>query len=868
MTVPDDRARVWAVLGPTNTGKTWLAVERMLGHPSGMMGFPLRLLARENYERVVRAKGADQVALITGEEKIVPAGARYFLCTVESMPVGRAVDFLAIDEIQLCADAERGHVFTDRLLNARGRAETMFLGAATMEPLLRRLLPDCLFETRPRFSRLTYTGPRKLTRLPRRSAVVAFSAGDVYAIAELVRRQRGGAAVVMGALSPRTRNAQVDLYQNGEVDYLVATDAIGMGLNMDVDHVAFAALEKFDGTRQRSLRSTEVAQIAGRAGRYMTDGTFGGTAEVGALPAELVERVESHQFQAVRGIQWRNSALEFASVAALHNSLNAPAPLAVLSRTRGAPDQLALERLTAEDDIRALARGREAVSLLWDVCRVPDFRKIHEETHSRLQGQMFRYLMGRPGRLPTDWLAGQIRRLDSADGDIHALTDRIASIRVWTYVAHQADWLADAEHWRERTRAIEDRLSDALHERLTQRFVDRRTATLMKRLNDRETLVAVVDRDGGVRVEDHYVGSLKGFTFTPHQTGAARGDRTVLNAAHKALTGEIGRRLLALEAAPNEALALDDDGRVTWQGVPVARLARGPDPLRPGIDLPASDLLAGERGRRVRARLSAWLDALLASRLAPLKAIMATEALSGPARGLAFQVSEALGTLPRAAVSEQLTNLGRADRKALARLHVRLGVESVYLPPLLKPEAQRLLGILWAVGAGRAPGPPPPPGRVSFRPEMAREEDAAAAEARYRSMGFRLVAGRAVRADMLERFAAGLREAARAASAVPASGVPEPPEAASDRARGVPLPADLPPMLGVSGEEAEALCRALGFRTWRDQDGAVLFRADTRRNKARRGASKADGEQTRGVSRQRPPDPESPFAVLARRVRA
>ncbi|KAA5607375.1 disulfide oxidoreductase [Roseospira marina] len=850
-----DGARVWAVLGPTNTGKTFLAVERMLGYPSGMMGFPLRLLARETYDRVVRAKGAATVALITGEEKIIPPGARYYLCTVESMPVGRSVDFLAIDEIQLCADAERGHVFTDRLLHARGREETMFLGAATMEPLLRRLLPDCLFETRPRFSSLTYTGPRKLTRLPRRSAVVAFSAADVYAIAELVRRQRGGAAVVMGALSPRTRNAQVALYQSGEVDYLVATDAIGMGLNMDVDHVAFAAMEKFDGTRQRALRSTEVAQIAGRAGRYMNDGTFGTTADVGALPTELVDRVEGHQFQAVRQIQWRNSALDFSSVAALANSLNAPPGQEVLRRTRDATDQLALETLTRDEDIRRNARGRAAVTLLWDVCRVPDFRKIHEDSHIRLQSQIFQHLTSRLGRLPPDWIAGHIKRLDSVDGDIHALSDRIASIRVWTYIAHQNDWLSDAEHWRQRTRAIEDRLSDAMHDRLTQRFVDRRTAVLMRKLHDRADLFAVVDRDGGVRVEDHYVGRLEGFAFTPVGTGGGRADKAVLNASQKALHGEIGRRLVALEAAEDAVFTLADDGAILWDGVPVARLGRGPDALRPMVDLPVSDLLAGDRARRARDRLSGWLDRLVARELAPLLAVREGHGLSGAARGLAYQLAEAMGTAPSAWVSEQLATLSAGDRKALARLDVRIGVESVYMPPLLKPESQRLRGLLWAVGQGLAPPPAPPRGRVSF-PVNPAEAPTGDLDTAHRVLGFRVLAGRAVRADMLERFAASVRGAVRE--------VPR-----GQGGEGAVLPGHVCSMLGVSLDDAEALCRALGFRTWRDETQAVRVKADRRRSRggdANRSESAADRRRRLAKGAARTSD--SPFAVLAEKLRA
>jgi len=865
MSAPFDRGRVWAVLGPTNTGKTHLAVERMLGYPSGMMGFPLRLLARENYDRVVRVKGPERVALITGEEKIIPPDPAYFLCTVESMPVGRPVDFLAIDEVQLCADPDRGHMFTDRVLHARGREETLFLGAATLEPILRRLLPDCMFETRPRFSKLTYVGPRKLTRLPRRSAIVAFSANDVYAIAELVRRQRGGAAVVLGALSPRTRNAQVALYQSGEVDYLVATDAVGMGLNMDVDHVAFAAMEKFDGDRHRPLRSTEVAQIAGRAGRYQTDGTFGTTADVGPLPTELVERVETHSFQAVRAVYWRNTALDVSSVAALMNSLNHPAGLEVLRRTRDAPDQLALEALTRDEDIRALARGADAVRLLWDVCRVPDFRKIHEASHHRLQSQIFRHLTGRVGRLPPDWIAGHIKRLDSIDGDIHTLTDRIASIRVWTYVAHQNHWLADAAHWRDRTRALEDRLSDALHERLTQRFVDRRTTVLMKRLHDRTTLFARVEADGAVSVEGHPVGRLEGFTFTPERGSGRVGDKAVLHAALKALTGEIARRVAALEAAGDDVFALADDGALLWQEAPVARLAKGPDPLRPTVEVPVSDLLTGEAAQRVRARLSAWVDGRVAQDLAPLLATRAAEGLSGAARGIAFQVTEALGTVPREAVAPQLRALTRADRKALARLTIRLGVESIYMPPLMKPAAQRLRALLWSAHTGRSLAPPPV-GRVSYPLTLPLDS---ADEAGVRALGFRLLGDRAVRADMLERFAVGLRQALR--DHATDAGTPD---------QGVAVPASLAPLLGVSQEESEILCQALGYRAWRDEAGVLRFRATKRRpaiqGAATPAASRPKGEgQTetkadrhRRIARANRRAADSPFAVLAGKIRA
>ncbi|MEK9725758.1 MAG: helicase-related protein, partial [Rhodospirillaceae bacterium] len=490
MQIATDRARIVAVLGPTNTGKTHFAMERMLAYESGIIGFPLRLLARENYERAVAIKGAGQVALITGEEKILPPGARYFMCTAESMPLSRPVAFLALDEVQMCADPDRGHIFTERLLRARGKHETLFLGAETMRPLIRALVPDAEFQTRPRMSTLRYTGAKKTSRLPARSALVAFTAPDVYAIAELVRRQRGGAALVMGALSPRTRNAQVAMYQDGEVDYLVATDAIGMGLNMDIDHVCFAQTRKFDGRLHRTLDPSELGQIAGRAGRHMNDGTFGTTTEIGGFDEDTVHAIQAHEFEPLRRVYWRNWRLDFRSPKALQRSLARPPDQPGLVRAREADDERALTALLADTETAERAKGTEAVHLLWEVCRIPDFRKVMSDAHARQLGVIYKHLTTGERRIPTDWIARQVAHLDRLDGDIDTLTQRIAGVRTWTYVAHRADWLADAAHWQDRTRAIEDRLSDALHERLTQRFVDRRTAVLVKRLQENADILA------------------------------------------------------------------------------------------------------------------------------------------------------------------------------------------------------------------------------------------------------------------------------------------------------------------------------------------------------------------------------------------
>jgi ATP-dependent RNA helicase SUPV3L1/SUV3 len=551
----DPHGRVTAVLGPTNTGKTYLAIERMLGHRSGMIGFPLRLLARENYDRALKLKGPRQVALVTGEEKIVPPGARYFFCTVESMPVDRPVDFLAIDEVQLCADRERGHVFTDRVLHARGAEETMLLGAATIRPVLSKLVPEAETLARPRFSTLAYSGARNINRLPPRSAAIAFSAAEVYVLAELMRRRRGGTAVVLGALSPRTRNAQVALFESGEVDYLVATDAIGMGLNLNLDHVAFSRLEKFDGRMLRSLSPAEIGQIAGRAGRHMNDGTFGVTGQAKAMAPELVEAVEAHRFEPLRFVYWRNHWLDFGSLHRLLRSLERRPPMAELVRAREPEDSLVLADLARDPEVERLAVHPDAVALLWEVCRIPDFTKILSEQHRGLLRRIYAHLMTGEGRLPEDWVARRIARIDRADGDIDALVARISHIRTWTYITHRGAWLDDAAHWQERTRAIEDRLSDALHERLTQRFVDRRTAILIRRLEGGEQLLAAVKRDGEVLVEGEHLGRLDGFRFTPDDGVGAEDGRAILSAARRALALEIPSRLRRLEQDVDRAFA-------------------------------------------------------------------------------------------------------------------------------------------------------------------------------------------------------------------------------------------------------------------------------------------------------------------------
>ncbi len=612
------RGKLTAVLGPTNTGKTHFAIDRMLGYGSGMIGLPLRLLAREVYDRVAAQKGEAAVALLTGEEKILPAGAQYFVCTVESMPVDKEVEFVAVDEIQLCADPERGHVFTDRLLHLRGLAETVFLGSDTMRGLIRALLPNISFIGRTRFSELTYSGVRKLNRLPRRSAIVAFSGEAVYGLGEVVRRQRGGAAVVMGALSPRTRNAQVELYQSGDVDFLVATDAIGMGLNMDVDHVALASLRKYDGTTVRPLRPHEIGQIAGRAGRYMRDGTFGTTGDASDLDADVIEQIESHRFDPVRVAQWRSRDLDFGSVDQLIESLETPAPVKGLARARAASDLTALRIMGAEPTIVETVGGEAELRRLWSICQIPDFRNITPEEHVSLLSSIYRHLVDNNGRLPEDWLKGHVDRLDKPEGDIDTLASRIAHIRTWTFVSNRSDWLADAAHWQERTRAVEDALSDALHEALTQRFVDRRTSVLMKSLHLKEDLVSEISSEGEVTVEGHYVGRLQGFRFVPDPRAGGVDGKALRAAAAKALRVMIAARADQVVAARDETIQLSDHGRLWWSGDPIARLTPGADGLSPRVTILSDNALEGAQFDAVQARLEKWLRDHLAKMLPSL----------------------------------------------------------------------------------------------------------------------------------------------------------------------------------------------------------------------------------------------------------
>ena len=800
-------AGVTAVLGPTNTGKTHLAIERMLAHSSGMIGLPLRLLAREVYNKVADRAGKDAVALITGEEKIKPPHARYWVSTVEAMPRDLDVAFLAVDEVQLGADFERGHVFTDRMLNLRAREETLVLGAATIRPMVEKLLPGANIVQRPRLSMLSYSGAKKITRLPSRSAIVAFSAAEVYAIAELIRRQRGGAAVVLGALSPRTRNAQVALYQNGDVDYLVATDAIGMGLNLDVDHVAFAADRKFDGYQFRKLNPAELGQIAGRAGRATRDGTFGTTGRCDPFEPELVQALESHTFEPVRILQWRNSALDFASIGALQASLSMAPNEPGLTRAPVGEDILVLEHAARDEDVRGMARNPAAVERLWDACQVPDYRKIAPATHAELAVTLYGFLM-REGNIPTDWFARQLAHADRTDGDIDTLSNRIAHVRTWTFVANRPDWLADPEHWQGVTRAIEDKLSDALHERLAERFVDRRTSVLMRRLRENTMLETEIGKTGEVTVEGHVIGRLDGFMFAPDASAAGSEAKTLNSAAQKVLASEIEARATKLSQAANEQIVLANDGALRWTGDLVGKLVAGDDTLRPRVRILADEHLTGPARELVQTRLDLWLKSQIEKLLAPLFSLTVADDITGMARGIAFQLVEALGVLERQKVAEEVKGLDQPSRALLRKYGVRFGAYHIYLPILLKPAPRALATQLWAL-KHKAPDAKgvtellhlAASGRTSI------PIDKETPKALYRTAGYRVCGERAVRVDILERLADLIRPALswRESMTTPK------PDGAFD-GRSFTVTGAMTSLTGASGEDFASILRSLGYR--------------------------------------------------------
>ncbi|HEX8437183.1 helicase-related protein [Archangium sp.] len=727
---PSSRSSVVvAELGPTNTGKTHRAIERMLEHDTGMMGLPLRLLAREVYDRVTARVGEGRVALMTGEEKRLPPRADYWICTVEAMPTDRQVDFLAVDEIQLAAHRERGHVFTDRLLHARGLRETWFLGADTMRPMVQALIPHASVKRATRLSQLRYSGPRSLKSLPPRSAVVAFSADRVYELAEALRRLRGGVAVVLGALSPRTRNAQVAMYQAGEVQYLVATDAIGMGLNLDLNHVAFAGLSKFDGAEQRDLFPDELAQIAGRAGRHLNDGSFGILNTLPELSPRVVSAIESHRFPAVRSLIWRNAALDFSSLESLLDSLSRTPRHASFIRVERADDFDALKELSRVPAIREVATDRAMVELLWQVCQIPDFRKGLFGLHLPLLRETFLQLSEGDGKLEQAWLNRQVSPLDDVSGDIHTLMDRLAAIRIWTYISHRSSWLHDAEQWQERTRRIEDALGDALHERLVERFVQRAARRSARRF----VRATAQPPPGGADSPFAKLGLLLG-----EASGTDGGAMTEEQFVQRVVD------------ATHEAFQVDASGSISFEDQPLARLVRGKDRRTPQIALAEPEVWTGGARRRLERRLVALARDLVTEAMGGFPAETLTGAdRSAATRGLAYRLAEGLGVITQGEAREQWRLLDEEARERLRKLGVREGQRFVYVAEALAPQALERRCMLTALFQQS-----PSPQGVPREPVL---EVAELGGRNARAFGYEVLGHVALRIDIIERLSEALR---------------------------------------------------------------------------------------------------------------
>ncbi|WP_026942438.1 helicase-related protein [Hellea balneolensis] len=803
MASPLNPSTLTAILGPTNTGKTHYAVERMLGRQSGIIGLPLRLLAREIYDRIVAKKGAAQCALITGEEKIIPPHARYYVCTVEAMPVEKRFAFLAVDEVQLIANHERGHIFTDRVLHARGTEETLLLGAETARPVLKALLPKIRFEYRERFSELSFAGAAKLTRLPKRSVIVAFSTAEVYAIAELIRRYRGGAAVVMGGLSPRTRNSQAEMFQNGDVDFLVATDAVGMGLNLDTDHVAFASLSKYDGRRRRYLTPMEAGQIAGRAGRFRNNGTFGTTADCLPMDEELVKRIEDHDFEPLHSAEWRNTALDFSSLAALSESLHAPKPHRRLRRIRGADDEAAFERMVAIDEVSNGIKVPAQVKQLWDVCQIPDFRNLTIDAHVRLLQDIYRLLYANGGKIPDSFMEKHILRLDETLGDVDILSSRLANIRTWTYCANKASWMGHENNWVNRAREVEDRLSDALHEALMARFVDRRTNRLLKGIGSESYMNATVKDNGDVLVDDQIIGHLEGLKFTPAQSHSELEAKALNSAAEKAVAPEVDRRLTSLCGGVHSIFTLSDRGEILWGGKIVGKVGSGGTPMNPDAELVGGELgnetlknLAISRMRdHLRAEAANYFKPLL-----ELQEIQARETTLPEAKGFAYTLYENFGTVERQDHWKTLRDLDQKARAQLREANVQFGQYNIYIRDLIKPKAARLLSVLSAYGAGGDRKPFIPFAGVTSIPNEGEFASENFSQQALTLAGYKAVGPRIARFDILNRLGNQIRQAQKQNEAL-------------GRGKKFQIMQEMLAIMGCGYEDMQGVLKALGFQS-------------------------------------------------------
>ncbi len=687
--------KITAVLGPTNTGKTYMAIETMLSFQSGMIGFPLRLLAREVYDKVIKRVEPNKVALITGEEKIIPLNAKYYLCTVESMPVDKNLEFVAIDEVQMCTDHERGHIFTERLLNLRGDKSTMFMGSNSIKNIIDKLDAEVEYIKKDRLSKLTYTGHKKISRIERKSAIIAFSAEDVYAIAELIRRQKGGSAIVMGSLSPKTRNSQVQLYQSGDVDYLVATDAIGMGINMDLDNVYFSNLRKFDGRKLRRLNLAEIGQIAGRAGRYLNDGSFGITGDCGEISAEEIELLENHKFNDINTIFWRNSELNFNNGNSLIKSLEERPNKSWLKRIHECEDEKVLKHILRDSEKLSFFNNENELKLLWECCQIPDFVKKTYGNHLEIVGKVFNFLREKPGKISNTYMKDQLSVLDKMDGNVDSISNRIANVRTWAYVSNKSNWVENQDYWIERTKYIEDKLSDRLHEELTKSFIDERASVLARGLKQDITFDTKIENNGKVLINNQYIGKLKGLKLElDFKQGALDTDiKSLKKAARQNVGPEIINRIN--EITKNKLIELKEDFKIYWGEFPIAKLSPGNDYLNPEINLIIDDMIESFDQKKLITFLETWIENKINFELKNLIDLKLIKEKNPHIRALAYHLYENNGVVKREEVLEFLKKLNQDDRKILRNLGVKFGRYHIFLYKLFKPSIVSLRLLLW-----------------------------------------------------------------------------------------------------------------------------------------------------------------------------
>ena len=690
-----NKNKITAVLGPTNTGKTFLAIETMLSFDSGMIGFPLRLLAREVYDKIIKKIDPKKVALITGEEKIIPSNAKYYLCTVESMPIDKELEFVGIDEIQMCSDHERGHIFTERLLNLRGTKSTMLMGSNTMKIIIDKLEEDIEYINKPRLSKLKYSGHKKISRIERKSAIIAFSTEDVYAIAELLRRQKGGSAIIMGSLSPKTRNSQVALYQSGDVDYLVATDAIGMGINMDLENIYFSNLKKFDGKKLRRLNLSEIGQIAGRAGRYLNDGYFGITGECGEVSSEEVELLENHKFEDVNVIYWRNSNLNFNNGLSLIKSLDEKPNKSWLKRIYECEDEKVLKHILKDAQNLNIYNNEKELKILWECCQIPDFVKKTYGHHIEVVGKVFNFLREKPGKVTNSYMKQQLSSLDKMDGNVDSISNRIANVRTWSYVSNKSNWVENQDYWIERTKLLEDKLSDRLHEELTKSFIDKRASVLAKGLKQDISFETTILENEKVMINNQFIGKLKGLKLELDlKVGALDTDiKSLKKAARQTVGPEILNRME--EIIKTGLIELKEDFKIYWGKFPIAKLSAGKNYLAPEINLIIDDMIEGYEKNKISQYILSWINKKIQEDLESLINLKNINLSNSNIRALAYQLYENNGVLKRDKVIEYLNNLNQEERKVLRKIGVKFGRYHIFLFKLFKPNAVSLRISLW-----------------------------------------------------------------------------------------------------------------------------------------------------------------------------